>query len=178
MKPYAWAYTVLAHHEGGFVDHSSDPGGATNYGVSLRFLRQEGIDIDNDGDIDADDIRAITPEKSKTIYKKYFWLPAQCDKIRSQLIATKVFDMAVNMGQRQAYKLVQRAINTLQSSQDLVVDGIVGPSTISAINSLEKTDYELIIHIRVEQAQFYLGLIESKPELADFQLGWLRRAYS
>lgn len=178
MKKYEWAYVVLAHHEGGFVDHSNDPGGATNYGVSLRFLRQEGIDIDGDGDIDADDIRAIDPAKSKAIYKKYFWIPCQCEKIRSTMISTKIFDMAVNMGQRQAYKLVQRAINSLQSSQELVVDGLVGPSTIGAINSLEKEDFELIVHVRTEQAKFYLDLIENKPDLGSFTLGWLRRAAS
>lgn len=94
------------------------------------------------------------------------------------MISTKIFDMAVNMGQRQAYKLVQRAINSLQSSQELVVDGLVGPSTIGAINSLEKEDFELIVHVRTEQAKFYLDLIENKPDLGSFTLGWLRRAAS
>ena len=173
---YDWAYTVLAHHEGGFVDNSNDPGGVTNFGVSIRFLRQNGIDIDGDGDIDEKDIRAITAEKSKEIYKEYFWNPCRCDSVRSELISTKLFDMAVNMGQKQAYKLVQRAINNLNYSPQLVVDGQVGPATLKAINSFEKTDYELIRAIRVEQADFYDDLILKKPRLREFRLGWQRRA--
>lgn len=176
MKKYEWAYTYLAHHEGGFANHANDPGGATNYGVSIRFLRQEGIDIDGDGDIDLDDIRAITPAKAKAIYKAKFWIPARCDQIRSGLIATKVFDMAVNMGQRQAYKIVQRAINALQYKPSLIVDGAVGVKTLAAINSYETEDYVLMDAIREEQADFYETLINQKPQLATFRLGWLRRA--
>lgn len=176
MNKFQWAYTMLAHHEGGFVDHSNDPGGATNYGVSLRFLRQEGIDIDGDGDIDADDIRSITPAKSRGIYKEKFWVPCRCDQIRSTLIAAKVFDMAVNMGQRQAYRLVQRAVNALEYEPSLTEDGLVGVKTIEAVNSFDRDDYILINAIREEQADFYEGLIADKPQLEDFRLGWLRRA--
>jgi len=176
MKKFHWAYTVLAHHEGGFVDHANDPGGATNYGVSLRFLRQEGLDIDNDGDIDEDDIRAITPEKSKAIYKEKFWIPCRCEQIRSTAVATKVFDMAVNMGQKQAYKIVQRAINALQYEPSLIVDGLVGVKTIEAVNSFDREDYALLDAIREEQADFYETLINEKPQLSSFRLGWLRRA--
>ena len=176
MNIYDWSYTVLAHHEGGFVDNSNDPGGATNYGVSIRFLRQQGIDIDGDGDIDIDDINSITPELSKELYKKYFWLPAKCDKIKSALLATKIFDMAVNMGQRQAYKLVQRAVNALDYEPQLVVDGIVGPGTLAAVDSFNRTDYLLVEAIREEQADFYENLIANKPTLTEFRLGWRRRA--
>jgi lysozyme family protein len=157
------------------VDHANDPGGATNYGVSLRFLRNEGIDIGGDGDIDEADVLAISPEKSGGIYKEKFWEPCHCEEIRSVAIATKVFDMAVNMGQRQAYKLVQRAINEA-SSKNLTVDGIVGKKTLSAINKLEKEDFRLLDAIRKQQADFYENLIESKPDLSAFRLGWLRRA--
>ena len=176
MQNFQWAYTMLAHHEGGFVDHSNDPGGATNFGVSLRFLRQEGIDIDGDGDVDIKDIRALTAAKARDIYKEKFWIPCKCAQIRSQIIAAKVFDMAVNMGQRQAFKLVQRAVNALQYEEELYVDGLVGAKTLEAINFYEKEDYTLIEAIREEQADFYENLIHNKPELADFRLGWLRRA--
>jgi lysozyme family protein len=178
MKKYEWAFTVLAQHEGGFVDHSNDPGGATNYGVSLRWLKQEGIDIDNDGDVDEDDVRAITPSKSKQLYKKYFWEPAKCDEIKSYTIATKIFDCAVNMGQRQAYKIAQRAVNKVKSGSKLEVDGIVGSKTLKAINSLTSRDYVLLDEMRKEQFKFYTKLISKNPDLKSFELGWRRRAMS
>jgi len=173
---FSWAYVLLAHHEGGFADHSNDPGGMTNYGISLRFLREMGIDIDGDGDVDQDDIRAITPNKSRDIYKEKFWDPAKCDQIRSTMIAAKVFDMAVNMGQKQAYLLVQRAVNALGYKPKLKVDGAVGAKTLEAINSYEREDYALIQKVRDEQFKFYDKIIEKNPDLADFELGWRRRA--
>ena len=58
MGCFSKAITVILKHEGGFSNHSSDPGGATNYGISLRWLKSEGLygDLDDDGDVDIDDI--------------------------------------------------------------------------------------------------------------------------
>lgn len=173
---FEWAFTVVMKHEGGFVNDAADPGGATNYGVSLRFLRKEGIDIDGDGDINEDDIHALTPQIARDIYRDKFWNPCRCNAIRSELIATKIFDMAVNMGRKQAYRIAQRAVNQLDYDPKLTVDGLVGPATLNAINSLELTDYELLEVMREEQAEFYTELIRRKPQLAKFRLGWLRRA--
>lgn len=173
-KSFKWGLACVLHHEGGFVDNPNDPGGATDFGVSLRFLRAVGEDIDGDGDIDVEDIHALDFEDVERLYKKHFWTPAKCSGIRSEMIAVKVFDMAVNMGLRQAWKLVQRAANTL--GQTLTVDGKAGPKTIAAINSLNKKDFMLLINIRREQDRFYERLILSKPKLAEFRLGWRRRA--
>lgn len=51
--------------EGGYVDDPNDAGGATNWGISLRFVKQSGVDldIDGDGDIDAEDMKALTKNK-------------------------------------------------------------------------------------------------------------------
>jgi lysozyme family protein len=183
-KNFEWALRVVLHHEGGFVDDRDDPGGATDFGISLRFLQtvledsdDDGFadgDIDRDGDIDIDDIRSLDLTDVAKLYEKMFWKKAKCDKIISQLIAVKAFDMAVNMGQKQAWLLIQRACNTLGSS--LTVDGKAGEKTLSAVNSLAKKDFMLVINIRREQDQFYQRLIAKKPSLAKFQLGWRRRA--
>jgi hypothetical protein len=54
------AMSFTGKWEGGFVNDPKDPGGATKYGISLRFLRDlapELGDVDGDGDVDADDVR-------------------------------------------------------------------------------------------------------------------------
>lgn len=173
-KTFDWALACVLHHEGGFVNNPNDPGGATDFGVSLRFLRSVGEDIDGDGDIDIDDIHALELDDVEALYEKHFWKPAKCDKIKSEMVAVKVFDMAVNMGAKQAWKLVQRAANTLGES--LAVDGKPGPATLASVKSLTDRDFMLVTNIRREQDKFYNSLIQSKPSLAEFRLGWRRRA--
>lgn len=183
-KNFDWALRVVLHHEGGFVDDPDDPGGATDFGISLRFLQtvledsdEDGFadgDIDRDGDIDSDDIRELDLDDVSKLYEKKFWKSAKCDKIKSQLIAVKAFDMAVNMGPKQAWKLIQRACNTL--GETLTVDGKVGTKTLASVNSLSDRDFMLVTNIRREQDKFYGSLAAKKPSLAKFLLGWRRRA--
>ena len=183
MTNFDWAVQCVLHHEGGWTDNPNDPGGATNFGISLRYLQARGDldgdglpdgDMDGDGDVDVDDIRAIDSGDAIELYRTGFWLPNMLDRVRSELVATKIFDMAVNMGSRQAWKLVQRSANKLGS--DLTVDGLVGGFTISAVNSYLRSDYDLVNVIRDRQANFYETIIERKPKLATFRLGWRRRA--
>ena len=183
MSNFDWAVRCVLHHEGGWSDDPDDRGGATNFGISLRYLQARGDldrdglpdgDMDGDGDVDADDIRATDRDAAIELYRTGFWLPNKCDKIKSSLCATKIFDMAVNMGSRQAWKLVQRSCVKLGST--LTVDGVVGENTLNAVNSYHRTDYELIDVIRDRQANFYETIIERNPTQAKFRLGWRRRA--
>lgn len=71
-KPHAFT----AKWEGGYCNDPDDPGGATNYGISLRWLKSLGLnqgDIDRDGDIDASDIRALSKEQAAALFKEKFW---------------------------------------------------------------------------------------------------------
>ena len=48
MGNFEKAHEFTSRWEGGYVNHAADPGGATNFGISLRFLKSQGLDI---GDI-------------------------------------------------------------------------------------------------------------------------------
>lgn len=178
MADFNQAIATVLEHEGGFVDDPVDPGGTTNFGISLRWLRQTGDlvlgDIDDDGDIDADDIRALTREEAVRLYRYHFWDANEYARIAPNQVATKVFDMAVNMGPRQAHKLLQRAAQAnLKHCPD---DGILGPMTFRVVNNLSTET--LLPAIRSEQAGFYRILMAKKPKLEKYRNGWLRRAYS
>lgn len=163
------AIAVTLKHEGGFVDHPSDPGGATKYGISLRFLQDVGVDIDRDGDVDADDIRELTIEQAKVLYYRKFWSRYDYGSLGGHKVAAKVFDLSVNMGPRQAHKLLQRALRACGARLD--DDGILGPITRGAVRDADQDC--LLVALRSEAAGFYRYL--RKPE---FERGWLRRAYS
>lgn len=179
MADFELAFNKTIKHEGGYNDVKGDAGGATNYGVSLRFLQDvykgfDWVDINNDGKIDATDIRGLTIDDAKKIYLKHFWQKQKCDLIVSNELAAKIFDMSVNMGLTQAAKLLQRACNAC--GKNLVVDGKLGAASMVAIDSL--SSQELIAALRYECVQFYLGLVEKNAGFAKFLKGWLKRAVS
>ena len=168
------AVAVILAHEGGFSNHGADPGGATNYGISLRWLKSQGLygDLDDDGDVDIDDILAVDLCHATRIYREKFWQKNHYDRVIDCGVATKVFDMSVNMGPQQAHKLLQRALNGL--GERLHVDGVIGPITLTAANTSDPDG--LLDALRDEQRRFYLSLIKHRPALAVFQKGWLKRA--
>lgn len=168
------AVNVILRHEGRFVNNKNDSGGATMYGISLRFLKVAGLDIDLDGDVDINDIIAIDKEKAKDIYRKYWWDRYFYDDINSLPISTKIFDLAVNMGANQAHKIVQAACNSL--GYRLYKDGILGHKSLYAINSLSSL-YEdsLLRSINKYAKEFYYTIVEKNPEYSIFLKGWLNR---
>lgn len=177
MANFNLAIPHIFEHEGGYVNNPNDPGGATKYGISLRFLIKRGDllgDFDGDGDVDVDDIAAMTRPMAQQVYEAAFWEPNRLKDVRSQLLATKIFDMAVNMGSKQAWKLAQAAIAA--HGQVVVADGVVGPKTIAAINALERLDYDVIVTLRHLQRKFYEGIMVRNPKLQTFALGWFRRS--
>ena len=179
-KTYLKAFNNTLGHEGGYNEVKGDAGGATNFGVSLRFL--EGVfsadvtvDIDKDGDVDKHDIKALSKEKAQEIYYKHFWLKNKCDLISNEIIANKFFDMSVNMGLVQAAKLLQRSLNHFKLF-NIVEDGKIGPKTLQAANQVHP---EQLLHVMRKECEcFYLRLVEQKPQYKKFLKGWLNRALS
>lgn len=160
--------------EGGYVDDPNDAGGATNWGISLRFVKQSGVDldIDGDGDIDAEDMKALTKKQALKVYKAHFWDGKAYPKMKHAEVAIKCFDMAVNMGPKQANKLAQRAAN--DCGEKLVVDGAIGPASIAAMNWIDEGS--MMNALRNRQADFYRDLVVRKPSYKKFLKGWLNRA--
>jgi len=157
--------------EGGYVNDPDDPGGATNFGVSLRTLKSLGelkdYDYDGDGDVDADDVRVMTREDAIDFYIFHFWneryneLPVD--------IAVKLFDFSVNMGVAQAVKLLQEVIAVSK-------DGLYGPRTHERLMDLPEVIVLELYKSRV--AYFYFKLADRRKTSRKYLYGWLRRCYS
>lgn len=173
MSKFEDAIDQTLKNEGGLSNNKNDPGGITKYGISLRFLKECGIDINNDGAIDSKDVVNLTVPQAVKLYKLYFWEKSKIFLIDNQVLANKVFDLSVNMGGKQAIKLLQEALN-MHVTPQLVKDGIIGQNTLKAIDNISMHvlmgDYILCAKL------FYEQLVAQKPNLQIFLDGWLRRA--
>lgn len=178
----AKAVKIVFHHEGGDNKDSilADKGGRTNMGISLRYIRNAGHDIDGDGDIDADDIAALTTDKAAAIYINDFWKANRTNEIVNDAIAFKKFDMDVNMGPRQPGKILQASLNEV-AGVGLTVDGIVGSGTIGAVNAFVSSHDDpdtipLLDAICDRQACFYDAIVAKDDTQGIYHRGWLNRA--
>ena len=207
---FTLAHTFTARWEGGLYDHEADPGGITNHGISLRWVtdlarqakerclrdarqcdtcpRRTGpdcdyfsLDLDNDGDIDADDIRACTKEQAARLFRRHFWEALGCDRLPLPLAVT-LYDGAINMGASRAVKQLQEAMNAAGETQldhysPIAEDGIMGPDTRELANALADVHldwYAARSSLRLRDA-FYRRLAASRPSMKVFLTGWRNR---
>jgi lysozyme family protein len=117
----------LLGNEGGFVDHPSDPGGATNFGITERVARAHGY---------MGGMRELPLSMAIGIYRSDYWSPIKADQLPDAL-RFHVFDAAVNSGPAQAIKWLQQAAGVER-------DGIIGPRTLSAASMVSVAKYSAI----------------------------------
>jgi lysozyme family protein len=168
------AHAFTAMIEGGWT---VDKGGATKYGISLRFMRAQGVslgDIDHDGDVDIDDIRALTPDDAQRLMRLVFWDGLKGDLL-PRITAASLYDFAVNAGPRAAVKSLQMACNFYPGTA-LRIDGILGNKTRAAVSRIVDSDQaDMILARRVTQSRraFYRGLFAA--DATNPINGWLNR---
>ncbi len=126
--------------------------------------------------IDDKTIRDLTKEQAVFIYRCEFWEHARFAEITDQLVCNYIFDMAVNMGFVQAFKIVQRSIWALSFSRKYIVDdGILGDRTLERLNIILP---DLVMPVLVaNRAAFYRLLVEKRPKDRSNLDGWLNRCY-
>ena len=156
MSKFDEIIEVVLEHEGGYVNDPKDPGGETNYGIAKRS--HPDVDIKN-----------LTKEGAKEIYKEVYWDKNKVESLPEELWHI-YFDMCVNQGKSRAVRIIQRAVNGKGGSLD--VDGGLGPMTIAAI---DKSKVELG-RVRAYRVKYYADLVTKKPDLERFYFGWFKRA--
>ena len=166
MADFFPAFLKLMGHEGGYVNHPSDPGGETKYGISKRVFPDE-------------DIPNLTLDRAMELARIHYWNAMNLDQIKDQRVATQLLDGGFNAGPGQAGKWLQRACN-LVSGTELLVDGVIGPKTLEAVNT-SRDQTALWYALILQQAKHYevLATDEGKddPDRV-FIRGWLKRIFS
>jgi len=158
MDYFPQAVEVVLAHEGGYVNDPADPGGETNFGISRRTYPNL-------------DIKHLTRDQAKEIYRRDYWEPNNYDMIASPAIASKMLDLAVNMGGGRANMVLQAAYNEI-APDDLAVDGRLGPKSIQAVNEYPYPDL-LLATVKLKAIGYYLSLRSPR-----FLAGWIKRALS
>jgi len=170
----------IVAREGGFVNDPDDPGGATNFGVTIHTMRQLGLDLDRDGDIDVADVRRMSRERAVDIFIEHYFRRPRIAELPDTLHAS-VFDMQVNAGAN-AVKILQRLVT--QMGFNATADGVIGPNTLRAVQAAHDAAPDHIADAyAIARRNYYFRLADARPASRKFARsrsggkgGWIRRA--
>ena len=154
---YDLALTRLLKDEGGYIDHPSDPGGPTNFGITLADARRYWK-----GNATADDVRALPQRAARTIYRERYWNAMRCDELPAG-VDYAVFDYAVNSGVGRAGKVLRRVLG-LPDRSSAVTDEVIAAAEKYAPR-------DLVIAICAER----LAFLQSLKTFPVFGRGWTAR---
>lgn len=151
---------LILRHEGGYVDHPGDPGGATNMGITRKTLARW-RKISPWTDLPKSSVASLKREEAALIYRANYWNPSRAGEMPVG-VDLALFDFAVNSGP-------DRAIRTLQTALGVPADGEVGPVTLAALRTADLT--RLVNNVCDRRLTFLQGL----STFAVFGRGWTRR---
>ena len=180
MKTVRQIAEEIVRREGGFVNDPDDPGGATNFGVTIHTMRRLGIDLNPDGRVDVADVRGLPRDRAVEIYiEHYFNRPGIASLPGS--VQASVFDMYVNAGSN-AVRILQRLL--VKMGHDTIEDGVIGPQTIRNAHAAEAAaPRHFADAYGIERRNYYYAVADQRPASRKFARkrdggkgGWIARA--
>lgn len=153
---FAKSLELALAHEGGYVDHPKDPGGATNLGITIGTLSAY-----RGQKVSKAEVKALTKAEASDIYRAQYWLTVKGNDLPPGLDYA-VFDYAVNSGPGRAVKDLQRVLG-------VAADGVIGAHTLDAIR---KADVAATIKALCARR---LAFLKSLKTWSTFGKGWQRR---
>ena len=154
---YQECYRLVRQHEGGYVNHPKDPGGATKWGVIQRnydaYRRRKGMRPRN--------VRNIEEREAAEIYRRQYWDKVDGDEL-PRGVDYAVFDFAVNSGVSRSVKYLQRLVGAAP-------DGVMGDVTLARVG--EHNPETLVRHLCRDRMAFLKRL----RHWSTFGRGWKKR---
>lgn len=168
--------------EGGYVNHPSDKGGETNYGITVAVARVNGY---------RGNMRDLTKDDARAIYFAEYWRRPNFDKVFdiAPLVGIELLDCGVLSGTVTAGKWLQTCLNRLNMREklyrDLKVDGYIGPATLGALEDYMRhrraQGGERVLYKALNIMQGH-HLMITAPERhhpnEDFVFGWIKNRVS
>ncbi|MCC5957738.1 MAG: peptidoglycan-binding protein [Rhodobacteraceae bacterium] len=176
MKTVQTLAAEIVAREGGFVNDPDDPGGATNFGVTIHTLRR----LRPGARVGVQDVRALTREQAIEIYVEHYFTRPRIAELPEPLWPT-VFDMYVNAGAN-AVRILQRLL--VQMGLDVATDGVIGPQTIAATHrAYDMAPSHLVDAYGIARRDYYYRIADQRPASRKFARrrdggkgGWITRA--
>lgn len=154
------AFDRVVGHEGGYTADPKDRGNWTSGIIGQGALNGTKFGI-SAMSYPTLDIKNLTVDQAKAIYKRDFWDRAKADQYDGA-IAFQLFDMAINHGNGNAIRMLQRAAGVAD-------DGQVGSLTIAAVTGMDLND--VIMRLNAERLEF----IAKISTFATYGKGWINR---
>jgi lysozyme family protein len=172
--------TEIVVREGGYVNDPDDPGGATNFGVTIHTMRRLKLDLDRDGDVDAADVKRLTKAQAIDIFVQHYFKRPRIAELPAPLHAT-VFDMYVNAGAN-AVRILQRLLR--QMGHEVSVDGVLGPQSIAATRQAHRKARDHFVDAYgIARRNYYFRIADRRAASRKYARtraggkgGWIRRA--
>ena len=155
-KNFEAALAAVLHHEGGFVNHPSDPGGATNLGCT-KTVWEEWCGHP----VNIQEMRELTPEDVAPLYEDKYWNKVKGDDLPAG-VDYCVFDAAINSGAGRAAKWLQECVGAAP-------DGAIGPMTLQAARAMVGAD---LVNLYCDKR---LAFLKALKTWETFGRGWERR---
>lgn len=154
---------ILAR-EGGYVDHPSDRGGPTNYGITIGALAEWRKDP-----VNLVDVRSLTEAEARRIYLERYISAPGFDHIKDDRLRALVVDFGVNSGPHTATAWLQKSLG-------VTPDGVIGLKTLGALDSCDAS--RVYLKLCAARMRFLGRLITDSPSQAVFAAGWMDRVAS
>jgi lysozyme family protein len=145
-------------HEGSFVNHPRDPGGATNLGITQRVYDGYRDSLNKE----LQSVRKILDEEVLSIYRNQYWNQVWGDKLPCG-IDYALYDFAINSGPKRAIQFIQRILKIKD-------DGVMGNVTLGAI--VRRNDIEGLIQALCQARWDWMKKLKT---FSTFGRGWTRR---
>ncbi len=170
----------IVAREGGYVNDPDDPGGATNFGVTIHTMRRLGLDLDADGDVDAADVQRLTQSQAVDIFIRHYFERPLIAELPGGLHAT-VFDMYVNAGAN-AVRILQRLL--CEMGHTVAVDGALGPQSLKATHAAyNQAPQAMVDAYGIARRNYYFRIADRRPASRKYARtraggkgGWIKRA--
>ncbi len=154
---YEEALRRLLAHEGGYTNHPSDPGGPTNFGITIvdyrKYVKPGAT---------AADVKAMKLSEAKAIYRAKYWDSQRCDELPAG-VDYAIFDYGVNSGIGRSGKVLRR-LTGLPDNTSVVNDAVLA--------AVARRDPAALANAICDERLRFLKSLKTWPV---FGKGWGRR---